>query len=208
MAERTGIAAIVLAAGSSSRFGADKLRHPYPHKGITLPLSAHSLLPWLQVFDRVTVVVRAEALPLRMAIEAALGRQQAAQLRWAICSDAAEGMGASLCCGVQANQAASGWLIGLADMPEVPAQAIMQVRAALASGASIVAPVHGGRRGHPVGFDAVWLNALLSLQGDEGARSVLQAHASAITLLPLADAGIYHDVDRRADLPDPARLAK
>ena len=41
-----------------SRFGSDKLLHPLTLRGATLPLAAHSLLPWLETFGHVTVVIR------------------------------------------------------------------------------------------------------------------------------------------------------
>ena len=67
------IAAIVLAAGASRRFGSDKLLHPLTLRGVTLPLAAHSLLPWLEIFGHVTVVVRPGAERFCSAIETALG---------------------------------------------------------------------------------------------------------------------------------------
>ena len=42
--------------------------------------------------------------------------------------------------------------------------------------------------------------ALARLQGDAGARSVIQANAAAVTELPVDDAGIFEDVDTREDL--------
>ena len=61
-------------------------------------------------------------------------------------------MAASLACGVRANPDAAGWLIGLADMPAVPPEAIAGVRNALVAGADLAATLCDGRRGHPVGI--------------------------------------------------------
>src|SRR5574340_1611682 len=90
--DRSDIAAIVLAAGSSHRFGSDKLLHPLTRKGATLPLAAHSLQPWLDAFAQVTVVVRPGSEAFRDAIAAALGAATPAALRWSVCEDAEQGM--------------------------------------------------------------------------------------------------------------------
>jgi molybdenum cofactor cytidylyltransferase len=55
-----------------------------------------------------------------------------------------------------------------------------------------------GRRGNPVGFGRVHLAALLALRGDQGARRLLQT--CPITEVPVADPGIFHDIDTPADL--------
>jgi molybdenum cofactor cytidylyltransferase len=194
------VAAIVLAAGASTRFGADKLLHPLTLHGLTLPLAAHSLHPWLIEFARVTVVVKAEAEYFCREIETALGKAASAKIRWCVCSDAVQGMAASLACGVQANTGASAWLIGLADMPAVPQQALAGVHAALLSGASLAAPFSHGRRGHPVGFSSAYREDLLALQGDEGARHILARDHANVVVLQINDAGIFADIDVPGDL--------
>jgi molybdenum cofactor cytidylyltransferase len=199
LADDQTIAAVVLAAGQSRRFGADKLLHPLTLDGETLPLAAHSLRPWLAVFRRVTVVVRPQADALRAAIEQALG-EQAAAIAWVACADAESGMGHSLAAGVGANRSASGWLVGLADMPAVPAAAIAGVRAALAAGAPLAAPARAGRRGHPVGFGAGYGPRLLALQGDAGARALLEQDAASIAYIAVAHDGIFADVDTPVDI--------
>ena len=151
MPERNEIAAVVLAAGASRRFGSDKLLCPIELNGQPLPLIAHSLKPWLRTFRQVIVVVRPWADFCRT-VEQALADDHGADIRWVECPDAAQGMAASLVCGVAGNSAAAGWLIGLADMPCVPEAAIAQVRSAIEAGAPLAAPFHDGRRGHPVGF--------------------------------------------------------
>lgn len=194
------IAAIMLAAGASRRFGSDKLLHPLTLRGATLPLAAHSLLPWLEMFARVSVVVRPGAETFCSTIETALGKRAAAQIDWVECADARHGMASSLVCGVSANHAAVGWLIGLADMPAIPATAIAGVRDALFDGAALVVPIHAGRRGHPVGFASRYYDELLELQGDNGARRLLERDSDRVTEIAVDDSGIFADIDVLGDL--------
>ncbi len=190
------IAAIVLAAGASRRFGSDKRLYSLTRKGVTLPLAAHSLLPWLATFGAITVVVRPDSAAFCTAIDTALG----AQIRYVVCADAGRGMGASLISGVRANADAAGWLIGLADMPSVPSAAISGVRNALLAGAELAAPFCEGRRGHPVGFAATYRAALLNLQGDNGARQILKRDKAKVVPVEINDKGIFADIDTRSDL--------
>ena len=194
------VAAIVLAAGASTRFGANKLLYPFTIHGLTLPLAAHSLRPWLDTFERVTVVVKADAENFCQEIEAALGKTASAKIHWCACRHAGQGMAASLACGVQANAGASAWLIGLADMPAVPERALADVHAALLSGAKLAAPFRNARRGHPVGFASDYREDLLALQGDEGARQILARDKEKIIALQIDDAGIFADIDIPGDL--------
>ena len=196
----TNVAAIVLAAGESRRFGADKLLHPLTLHGKTLPLAAHSLLPWVETFTHITVVVKPAAEIFCRALETALGTTCAAKLRWIICADADQGLASSLICGVQANALAAGWLIGLADMPAVPAIAISSVRNALLHDAELAAPFCNGSRGHPVGFSAHYYNELLGLSGDTGAKRLLERDQNKIVQIVIEDAGILTDIDTSADL--------
>jgi len=198
--DRGDIAAVVLAAGASRRFGSDKLLHPLTLRGATLPLAAHSLLPWLETFGKISVVVRPGQNVFRSAIEAALGAGKSAQINWIACAAATQGMAASLACGVRANLDAAGWLIGLADMPAVPAVAIMGVRDALTAGAAIAVPAHAGRRGHPVGFARQYRVELLALQGDVGARRLLERDMTDVVEIRTDDAGIFADIDIPGDL--------
>jgi molybdenum cofactor cytidylyltransferase len=197
---RGEIAAVVLAAGASRRFGSDKLLHPLTLRGVTLPLAEHSLLPWLETFASITVVVRLGGESFCSALEIALGATKSAQIDWIECPDAAQGMASSLVCGVRANRDAAGWLIGLADMPAVPSAAIAGVRDALMAGAALAAPFHDGKRGHPVGLASHYYDELLLLQGDNGARCLLERDKSIVVEIKSGDAGIFADIDVPGDL--------
>jgi molybdenum cofactor cytidylyltransferase len=198
--ERKEIAAIVLAAGASKRFGSNKLLHPIMLDGVTLPIAAFSLMPWIEVFEQLTVVVRNESERFCIEINNALGKQRAAKLRWVVCENADKGMAASLACGVHANRNASGWLIGLADMPVLPTAAIIGVRNALSQGAKLAAPFCDGKRGHPVGFASIYLEELFGLNGDEGARKLLERDKADLKKVQINDNGILADVDTPGDL--------
>jgi molybdenum cofactor cytidylyltransferase len=200
LSDPRAIAAIVLAAGESRRFGANKLLHPLTLRGVTLPLAAHSLLPWLETFRQITVVVRQDSQALCNATVDALGSSRSEAIRWLVCADAAQGMASSLACGVHANRDAAGWLIGLADMPAVPAIAIAGVQNALLSGEGIAAPTNGHRRGHPVGFASHYRDELLMLRGDTGARQLLERDDSKVVHIKIDDDGIFADIDTQNDL--------
>lgn len=194
------IAAVVLAAGTSRRFGADKLLHSVKAGDGAMPLLARSLLLWLETFSQVTVVVRVDSDELRRQVEQALGPEKAAGIRWCICPDAVLGMSASLAAGVAYNRDADGWLIGLADMPHVPTAAIAAVRDAIVSGAPLAAPYCDGRRGHPVGFASRYRDELLALRGDAGARDILKRDAGNLLRIDTTDPGVFTDIDSPEDL--------
>lgn len=200
MPEKSQIAAIVLAAGSSRRFGANKLLYPLTLRGKTKPLIAHSLLPWLEVCKQVTVVVSNDTDQFCNEIETAMANLSDSAIHWVVCENSASGMSASLACGIRANLNASGWLIGLADMPKVPSAAIAGVRDALFNGASMAAPFCNGERGHPVAFSSQYKEELLLLLGDTGAKQILQRDKASLVQVEINDSGIFSDVDTQADL--------
>jgi len=192
MSQQPGqIVAILLAAGAGSRFGGDKLLHPL-EDGVAI--AAHAARNLRAVLPEVVAVVRWGDFPLYDLLE-----QEGCRVT--MFQGAARGMGASLAHGVAEAREAEGWVIALADMPRVPQDAVRRIVAALEEGALIAAPVHGKERGHPVGFSAKLREELLALDGDTGARAVLDRHREKIRAIPCDDPGVLFDVDRKSDLP-------
>jgi hypothetical protein len=79
-------------------------------------------------------------------------------------------------------------------------QQVEVVRNALSEGAALAAPSRAGRRGHPVGFASHYRDELLALQGDNGARRLLERDRSKVVEIKIDDAGIFADIDIRGDL--------
>jgi len=106
----------------------------------------------------------------------------------------------SLRSGLMGSADAAGWIVVLGDMPWVQPATVAALREALEQGAHIVVPRYQGSRGNPVGFSRRYWNELMALQGDEGARSLLQRHVLNITWVDVEDKGILQDVDLLADV--------
>lgn len=186
------VVGVLLAAGSAKRFGGAKLMVPLPDG---TPIGIAALKNLRGGVDAVVAVVRPGDQELASALAAHGARVTA-------CPRAAEGMGVSLSWGVRAAPIAAGWVIALADMPWIAPATTARVADALRRGSQLAAPVHGGDRGHPVGIGARFYGELAQLSGDEGARSLLAAHASSMELIPVDDLGVLRDIDTPGDLDE------
>ena len=187
-----GICGVLLASGSGSRFGSDKLLHPLASDG--KPIAVHAARHLVEAIPDSVAVVRSANSRLARLL-------RAEGLRIAVCREAAKGMGHTLAAGVRASAAASGWVVALADMPGILPRTIARVAEALQGGATIVAPRYQGQRGHPVGLAGRFKADLLALQGDAGARAVVAAHQDWVTLIDVDDPGVTKDIDTPGDLP-------
>jgi molybdenum cofactor cytidylyltransferase len=184
--------ALLLAAGRGTRFDAtglqNKLLAPLADGTPVACAAARSLL---SVLPHVTAVVR----PGEEALAHALND---AGCDVVFSTDAERGMGASLAAGIRATAQAEGWVVALADMPWIAPATIEAIARRIDEGASVVAPIYRGRRGHPVGFGAMHLDALSVLDGDIGARSILET--AEVTAIELDDPGVLADIDTYSDL--------
>jgi molybdenum cofactor cytidylyltransferase len=190
------VAAIVLAAGSSSRMGG---RNKLLELLEGAPVVVHVVQAAVSAgADPVVVVTGHEEREVRGALEG-LPVRFAANPRWR------EGMSTSLAAGLAAlGGGAAAALICLGDMPRVTVEdlcALMQAfSGALATDADpapAYVPVHDDRQGNPVLWSARWFPELAALTGDRGAKRLLRELEARIVRVP-AGAGVLVD----ADTPD------
>lgn len=183
------IAALVLAAGRSTRMG--------PENKLLLDIGGKPMVRRV-----VETLLASRARPIlvvtgheRERVEAALAHLP---VMFAYNPDYAQGLSTSLRAGLAAIPAeCDGVLICLGDMPRLGASIVDRLIAAFApeEGRSIVVPTCGGRRGHPVLFARAFFEAMARLSGDVGARSLIDAHPEAVAEVETEDLGVLLDVD-------------
>ena len=187
--------AILLAAGSAARMGADKLLLPY--KDRRLIDCALAPLVNCRLIDEVIVVVRPGFdLPA-----------DDSKRRVVVNPDHREGLGASLRTGVKtANPAADAFVVSLADMPEITVEIVTAlIEAFFRGGKQILVPVYQRRNGHPVVFAGACRTDLLRLSGDLGARQMIREHPEMVGYFPTPQRAVVYDVDQPEDLGTEAR---
>ena len=183
----TGV--LVLAAGSSRRFGDDKrlaeLPGGEPLLYATLSKIRQTGLPHL--------------LCLGPGDSALTGELRRRGIDCCICGRSPEGMGATLAEGIGHVPAWDATLVALGDMPFVKLETYRSIAKALRAD-NICVPESGGRPGNPVGFGRRFYPELMSLSGDQGGKRIVRQHADRVTRVQVLDDGIHRDVDVPADL--------
>ncbi|MEP6533943.1 MAG: nucleotidyltransferase family protein [Bryobacteraceae bacterium] len=183
-------AAIVLAAGESSRMGRPKQLLDFGGK----PLLRHSVEVALAAgCSPVIVVLGANETLLRTALDG-LPVEVVFNGRWA------EGMGTSIQAGLQAldAQAVAGAILVLADQPQVSAEFLRGLsRQHRETGKIIVAASYEGTVGVPAFFASSAFPLLLALSPGNGCKGVILAHRQDALLLDCPDAAI--DIDTPED---------
>lgn len=110
-------------------------------------------------------------------------------------------MGTSLAFGVGKSLASDGWVIMLADMPYIKRSTIELVATQLKkNNAEICAPYYRNQRGHPVSFSEKYKTELMNLQGESGARIIIENNQNNVTRIDCDDPSVLADVDTPADI--------
>jgi molybdenum cofactor cytidylyltransferase len=183
------VAAVVLAAGRSTRMGAvNKMLAEIGGKPLVRIAAEQAIASHAQP---VIVVTGHE----REKVEAAL---KGLPVRLVNNPDFAEGLGTSLRTGIAAvPEEADAAIVCLGDMPQVDAALINRLIAAFdpERGALVVVPSIEGRRGNPVVWSRRFFHDLMSIRGDIGARHLIGNYAEAVVEVPVAGAAALTDVD-------------
>jgi CTP:molybdopterin cytidylyltransferase MocA len=193
-----GISAVLLAAGSGSRFGGGKLLAPY--RGRPLIEGALANLAEAPV-DETVVVVGDDAGRLRAICEP-YGVRIVENPDWR------RGQSTSVRAGLLAlGPGVRAAVVLLGDQPLVGPGAVERLVAAFERGAKVAVATYGGRRRNPVLFSReVWPLLLRELSGDEGARTVLRRHPDLVAEVPCDGVGDPADIDTAEDLRSLERM--
>jgi molybdenum cofactor cytidylyltransferase len=182
------IAALVLAAGTSTRMGSNKLLadlHGMPMIAQTVRRIAGSSV------ESITVVIGHEAGE----IKTALNDQD---VKFVHNSNFTEGLATSLRAGVAALQSnCDAILVCLGDMPLIDPRDINRMIAAFnpVENRSIVVPVHERTFGNPVLWGAEHFAALLACEGDRGARGLLEKLKDDAVEIAIDNESVVLDAD-------------
>ncbi len=192
------VAAIVLAAGRSTRMGGpNKLLETISGKPL-VRIAAEQALS-----SRASPVVVVSGHE-RARVEAALA---SLDVRLVHNPDYAQGLSTSVKAGLAAlppeSEAA---IVCLGDMPQVTSALIDRLIAAFdpERNALVVLPTFSGKRGNPVLWSRRFFPELIALEGDVGARHLIGAYPEVVTEVPVENAAAMVDIDT----PDALRAAK
>ena len=179
------IVGLLLAAGRGARFGGDKL---------LAELAGRPVIHW----SAATVGAEVDALYVVVPAGDVARRVAVASLAAVIVEHPrpGEGMASSIRQGVAALPVnVDAVVVALADQPLVSREVVRRLCARWrVGGASAVAPAYLDGRGHPVLFGRSTFAALRALEGDGGARVVLDGLGGETALVPV-DATMPADVD-------------
>ena len=183
------VAAIVLAAGRSTRMGG-------PNK-LLAELDGRKLV---RIAAEQSLASKASEVIVVTGHQAELVEQALAGLKVKFVRnpDFAAGLASSVKAGVAAVAAdADGAVVCLGDMPLIDASLIDRLIDAFAPdrGHLIVVPVADGRRGNPVLWSRRFFKELATLEGDIGARHLIAKHAEAVAEVLVEGEGAFLDID-------------
>ena len=201
---------LVLAAGDSIRFGADKRQTKIGRDGL-LHLTVKK---YLDCCEHIVVALKkSDQNKLIQLLPQGLKLREQNRLHYYFVRNASHGMGVSLAEGVtyiKQHFSADAILIALGDMPGVKNCTIKQLIGTDIKPDSIIGPViiNQQRIGHPVLFGRNLIHALQALHGDIGARHIIKKNKDEVIRIEVDDIGIYADIDTPQDILDHKTHAK
>ncbi|MGN6285213.1 MAG: NTP transferase domain-containing protein [Afipia sp.] len=193
------VAAIVLAAGRSTRMGGpNKLLAEIGGKPLVRIVAEQALASKASSVVVVTGHQRSEVEQALHGLNVSFAHNPAY----------GDGLATSVKAGIGAvPQDADGALVCLGDMPLIDAQLIDRLIEAFApdKGSLIVLPVSGGRRGNPVLWSRRFFSELMMLDGDIGARHLIAQHGEAVAEVEVEGKSAFLDIDTPEALADVTR---
>jgi CTP:molybdopterin cytidylyltransferase MocA len=194
------VAAVVLAAGGSTRLGVPKQLIQFRGEPLVRRAARAATDAGASV---VIVVLGADAIGIAQALDGLSITATVTNEQWR------DGLASSLVTGIREVQRvdarSDGVLITTADQPLVTGNALRQLVDAFYEGARLVAAEYSRTIGVPAVIGREHLDALLALEGDTGAGRWLRTKGDAVRRIPLLEAAV--DIDTAEDAALLAALA-
>jgi molybdenum cofactor cytidylyltransferase len=112
-----------------------------------------------------------------------------------------EGMSSSLKKGISMLPPdAEGFAVMLGDMPFIEVDTINMLIDEFRKWPEMVVPVFRGRKGHPPIISCRYVEEIISVSGDKGARDVIIKNERMVRYIEVNDEGTVRDIDYQADL--------
>jgi len=187
------ISGILLAAGESKRMGKPKLLLNLGKSNI-INTTIENLLK-SKIFELILVLGH-EAQKLERSLSS-----QDKRIKLVTNKNYKEGMSTSIKCGVlTASKDSEAFLIALGDQPLISPKIINRlIEKYQTSGLGIVTVMHQSLRGHPVIISKKYVQEMLSLNGDIGARDLLKKHLDDTASINIESSEEFFDIDRTQD---------
>lgn len=186
------IAAIVLAAGRSTRMG--------PDNKLLLTFNDKTMVNYVveQLLESavcgIYVVTGNEAEAVKKSIKG--------QVNYVHNDEFVEGLSTSVKTGITAlPDDVDGVMICLGDMPYITAKNYNDLIAAFEKG-KIIAPTNGSKVGNPLIFSRDLFSDFEGIEGDKGARKLLKDHPEKIIEIDLGTDAIFQDIDTPEEYDD------
>jgi len=185
------ISAILLAAGESKRMG--QLKQLMPFGGSTMVEQAVDNLLSSTV-DEVIVVVGYMA-------DEVIKTLAARPVKLAVNPDYKGGMLTSIVAGLKlVHSQTNAVMIALGDQPLINSRTIDTLIAEFRQHhKGIAIPTYHGKRGHPTIFASRYIEKLLELKGDIGARQIIKEHPDDVLEIAVSAESIIIDIDTISD---------
>ncbi|VAW69647.1 hypothetical protein MNBD_GAMMA09-2659 [hydrothermal vent metagenome] len=182
---------IILAAGTSQRFGADKTQLCIDDT----PMAISIALILKKITPNILIIINEDNEKLQQATNKY-------NIDYRLNPSATNsGIGSSISRAVKETRHADGWIFCLGDMPFIQPDTYIQVYNALNTEheRSIILPRYNKKPGHPVGFTRFYQTQLEDKTGDTGARTIINNNINNVHYIQTEDAGILIDIDTKAD---------
>ena len=194
------IYAVILAAGTSSRLGFNKLTLKIDGRSVIQMAVTPFLLPSIK---KVFVVTNPDYINLKREVDE-LKTHNSKLITFACNPDYMQGMSSSIKVVVPFIKDADAVFFQLGDKPFIKKEMVEQMAELYANREknlfNIIVPVYRGRKGHPVLMDIKpYIKEMQNLEGDKGLREIIDNHSESVLFID-GDEGNIFDIDTEGEI--------